>query len=72
VEGFTTRAGPAQEGRKSPISRSRAADAFFTLVSLPFQSKMRAIVLKDLKLFFRDTSQWSQLFLLFALIVVYI
>jgi ABC-2 type transport system permease protein len=33
---------------------------------------MRAIVLKDLKLFFRDTSQWSQLFLLFALMVVYI
>jgi ABC-2 type transport system permease protein len=33
---------------------------------------MRAIVLKDVKLFFRDTSQWSQLFLLFALMVVYI
>jgi ABC-2 type transport system permease protein len=33
---------------------------------------MRAIVLKDIKLFFRDTSQWSQLFLLFALMVVYI
>jgi ABC-2 type transport system permease protein len=33
---------------------------------------MRAIVLKDLKLFFRDTSQWSQLFLLFSLMIVYI
>jgi len=62
----------SQEGKKSPISRSRAADAFFRGVVLPFRGKMRAIVLKDIKLFFRDTSQWSQLFLLFALMVVYI
>jgi ABC-2 type transport system permease protein len=33
---------------------------------------MRAIIVKDLKLFFRDSSQWSQLFLIFALMVVYI
>jgi len=62
----------SQEGKKSPISRSRAADAFFTALSSPFPGKMRAIVLKDIKLFFRDTSQWSQLFLIFALMVVYI
>jgi ABC-2 type transport system permease protein len=62
----------SQEGKKSSISRSRLADAFFRFVSLPFQGKIRAIVLKDVKLFFRDTSQWSQLFLLFALMVVYI
>jgi ABC-2 type transport system permease protein len=62
----------SQEGKKSPISRSRAADAFFRGVVLPFRGKMRAIVMKDIKLFFRDTSQWSQLFLLFALMVVYI
>jgi ABC-2 type transport system permease protein len=62
----------SQEGKKAAISRSRAADVFFTLVSLPFRGKMRAIVLKDVKLFFRDTSQWSQLFLIMALMVVYI
>jgi len=62
----------SQEGRKSPISRSRAADACFTALSSPFPGKMRAVVLKDVKLFFRDTSQWSQLFLIFALMVVYI
>lgn len=62
----------SQEGKKSSISRSRLADAFFRFVSLPFRGKIRAIVLKDVKLFFRDTSQWSQLFLLFALMVVYI
>jgi ABC-2 type transport system permease protein len=62
----------SQEGKKSSISRSRTADALFRFLSLPFRGKMRAIVLKDVKLFFRDTSQWSQLFLLFALMVVYI
>ncbi len=62
----------SQEGKKAPISRSRMADAFFRFVSLPFRGKMRAIVIKDVKLFFRDTSQWSQLFLIFALMVVYI
>ncbi len=62
----------SQEGKKARISRSRMADLFFTAVSLPFRGKMRAIVLKDVKLFFRDTSQWSQLFLIFALTVVYI
>lgn len=62
----------SQEGRKATISRSRITDRLFTIISLPFPGKMRAIVLKDVKLFFRDTSQWSQLFLLFALMVVYI
>ncbi len=62
----------SQEGRKAAISRSDAADRFFTIISRPFPGKMSAIVLKDMKLFFRDSSQWSQLFLLFALMVVYI
>jgi len=62
----------SQEGKKAAISRSRLAEGFFRFVTLPFKGKMRAIVLKDVKIFFRDTSQWSQLFLLFALMVVYI
>ena len=62
----------SQEGRKAKLSRSKIADTFFRLASSPFRGTMRAIVQKDLKLFFRDTSQWSQLFLLLALMVVYI
>jgi ABC-2 type transport system permease protein len=62
----------SQEGKKSPISHSRLADAFFRFTVLPFRGTMRAIILKDIKLFFRETSQWSQLFLIFALMVVYI
>jgi ABC-2 type transport system permease protein len=37
-----------------------------------FPSSLRVIVIKDLKVFFRDTGQWSQLFMLLALIVVYV
>jgi len=62
----------SREGKKAAISRSRAADAFFSFIVLPFRGKTRAIVLKDARLFFRDTSQWSQLFRIFALMVVYI
>jgi len=62
----------SQEGKRAKLSRSRTADLFFRLAVLPFRGTMRAIVLKDVKLFFRDASQWSQLFLLLALTVVYI
>lgn len=62
----------SQEGKRAKLSRSRAAELFFRLAVLPFRGTMRAIVLKDIKLFFRDASQWSQLFLLLALTVVYI
>ena len=38
----------------------------------PLGSQRREFVLKDLRLFFRDTTQWSQLILLAALLVVYV
>lgn len=62
----------SQEGKKANISRSRFAELLFLFLTFPFRGKIRAIVRKDLKLFFRDTSQWSQLFLILALAVVYI
>ena len=62
----------SQEGKKAKLSRSSFADRLFRLAVLPFRGKTRAIVLKDLRIFFRDTSQWSQLFLLLALMIVYI
>lgn len=60
------------EGKKASISRSRSARRLFSLVTLPFRGNVHAIVMKDAKMFFRDTSQWSQLFLIFGLMVVYI
>lgn len=38
----------------------------------PLPVSKRELVLKDLKLFFRDTTQWSQLILLAVLVVVYL
>ena len=38
----------------------------------PFGIQRRELVLKELRLFFRDTTQWSQLILLGVLIVVYV
>ena len=38
----------------------------------PFPVAKREFVLKDVRLFFRDTTQWSQLILLAVLVVVYI
>ena len=62
----------SQEGKRAVISRSRTAEMFFRMMTMPLRGKMHALVLKDAKLFFRDTSQWSQIFLLVALIIVYI
>jgi ABC-2 type transport system permease protein len=38
----------------------------------PFPEILRALIAKDIKTFLRDSTQWSQLFLLMALIVVYL
>ena len=41
-------------------------------MALAFPAHLRTIVIKDLKTFFRDTGQWSQLFMLMALVIVYV
>ncbi|MDR1870605.1 MAG: hypothetical protein LBS60_01545 [Deltaproteobacteria bacterium] len=43
--------------------------SFFSLVRSP---EARAIMVKDFKIFFRDHTQWSQLFLLGALMIIYL
>lgn len=54
-------------GHKKPLGEKIFAPLF---QKLPAQS--RAFLLKDLRLFFRDTSQWSQLILLVALVIIYL
>ena len=60
----------AQEARKTRFTRfeflERAARA------LPISSVHRHLLVKDLKIFLRDVSQWSQLLLLLALVLVYL
>jgi ABC-2 type transport system permease protein len=43
-----------------------------TRILSPFGITRRELVMKELRLFFRDTTQWSQLILLAVLIVVYV
>ena len=61
----------AQESRQG---RRKLAwlDRILDLITRPFPEISRAIMLKDIKTFLRDTTHWSQLFLLVALVVVYL
>jgi ABC-2 type transport system permease protein len=61
----------AQESRQG---RRKFAwlDRLIDLLTHPFSAVVRAILVKDIKTFIRDTTQWSQVFLLVALIVVYL
>jgi ABC-2 type transport system permease protein len=60
----------AQEARKARFSRLRILDRL--VAALPVSAVRRHLLLKDLKVFLRDVSQWSQLLLLLALVLVYL
>ena len=62
----------AQEGRRARLTRGAVWERGLALATLPFSPQTRLLIAKELKSFFRDTSQWSQLFLLLALVVVYV
>jgi ABC-2 type transport system permease protein len=68
---FATGYTKAQEGAERFV---RGAFWRWTVGNLlrPLPVAKREFVLKDIKLFFRDTTQWSQLILLAVLVVVYI
>jgi ABC-2 type transport system permease protein len=60
----------AQEARKARFTRLRGLERL--IHRLPVSPAARQLVLKDLKVFLRDTTQWSQLLLLLALALVYL
>ena len=60
----------AQEARKARFTRLRSVEVLSR--TLPLRSTTRHLLIKDLKVFLRDTSQWSQLLLLMALVLVYL
>jgi ABC-2 type transport system permease protein len=60
----------AQEARKARFTRLRGLEAVARRLPLP--PAARGLLVKDLKVFLRDTTQWSQLLLLGALAVVYV
>jgi ABC-2 type transport system permease protein len=61
----------AQEARQGRRQGS-FLDRILSWVTRPFPETAKAIMIKDIKTFMRDTAQWSQLFLLLALVVVYL
>jgi len=60
----------AQEARKARFTKLRFLDGLAR--ALPGGPVGRHLFVKDLKVFLRDTTQWSQLLLLFALMLVYL
>jgi ABC-2 type transport system permease protein len=60
----------AQEARKARFTRLEWLEAL--LARLPIPLGWRSLVTKDVKVFLRDTAQWSQLLLLVALSAVYL
>lgn len=62
----------AQESAQTVVKRGGFFHRLGQLVLSPFGILKRELVLKELRLFFRDTTQWSQLILLAVLVVVYV
>lgn len=65
--GFTK----AQEGAERFV-KGRVWDMILNPLLKPLSIAKREFVIKDIKVFFRDTTQWSQLILLGVLVVVYL
>ena len=62
----------AQEASRAPISTSSPFQKLLDWLGSPFHPSLRQILLKEIKTFLRDASQWSQIFLLAGLVVIYI
>jgi ABC-2 type transport system permease protein len=60
----------SQEARKARFTRLRFIERIAGLLPVPAAS--RVMLVKDVKVFLRDTTQWSQLLLLLALALVYV
>ncbi len=66
--GFTK----TQEVRRSRFSRSTMLERAINLYGFLFPRQLKQIISKDVKTFVRDITQWSQIFLLLALVVIYV
>jgi ABC-2 type transport system permease protein len=60
----------SQEAPRARFTELRSLDAMVSL--LPWTAVRKQMLVKDLKVFLRDVSQWSQLLLLLALVLVYL
>jgi ABC-2 type transport system permease protein len=62
----------SQEAKRRRTSGKWLLQAVVGPLTRPFGRDMGAVIAKDMRTFFRDNSQWPQLLLLGALVVVYI
>jgi ABC-2 type transport system permease protein len=62
----------AQEGASLNVSTTTAGRPLLDRLLGRLSPPTRALVVKDIRSFFRDTTQWSQLILLAVLVVVYV
>ena len=62
----------SQEGRRAKWSKSPVIEKVVGLSIRFFPRNIRILMEKDVKTFLRDSTQWSQLFLLGSLVVVYL
>ena len=60
----------SQEAPKARFTKFRTLDV--VVRALPLSTVRRQLLIKDLKIFLRDVSQWSQLLLLLALVLLYL
>lgn len=68
AEGFSK----SQEAKRRRRGGKWLLNLLVGLLSRPFGRDMDALIAKDIRTFFRDNSQWPQLLLLGALVMVYI
>ena len=62
----------AQEAKRRSQAGKRILERIVSTVTKPFGPESTSLIAKDVRTFFRDNSQWSQLLLLGALVIVYI
>jgi len=62
----------SQEAARRALTRFNPVEILTWLVGRPLAPASRVLIAKDVRTFFRDNTQWSQLLLLLALIVVYL
>jgi len=62
----------AQESGRIRLARLGTLERVLWGLPVPVSTPWRALMIKEIKSFFRDTTQWSQLLLLLALVIVYV
>ena len=62
----------SQEAKRRRMGGQRFLDLSVRIMTWPFKQDSAGLIGKDVRTFFRDNTQWSQLLLLGALVVVYV